>query len=85
MKPACVCGVIEMRCKERGCCLLRTHLPFYILLLSSYPLASPPSASPTQDLVDAKGRMDEETPLHLAAAEVRIVVVDVKGKEEGRE
>jgi len=29
--------------------------------------------------------MDEETPLHIAAAEVRIVVVDVKGKERGRE
>jgi len=58
------------------------------VLLYAYSLCHLPYVpSPTlaQELVHAKGRIDEETPLHLAAAEVRIVDVDVEGGREEKE
>lgn len=62
-------------------------MPSYTFTLSSCHLPYVPPSTLAQDLVHAKGRMDEETPLHLAAAEVRIVNVDVegeRGEKEGR-
>lgn len=38
-----------------------------------------PHHQPTQELAHARGRVDEETPLHLASAEVRIWLVGVLG------
>jgi len=86
---ACVGMASDGKQRAAACCVLMLICPtscphLYLTPLSPFLSLRPTLLRfpPTQDLVHAKGRMDEETPLHLAAAEVR--VVDVKGKEGER-